>query len=77
MFFLSIIMPINWVKCYAHFLNPFNFYEYLLQKSIDDYEEKNKDVKVRGNPVLFKYAFLMTLNEANYHYSKHDLKEIF
>ena len=73
--FLSKIMPINLVKFYVHFLNPFNFCEYLLQKSIDDYEERNKDVKVRGNRVLFKYVVLMTLNEANYHYSKHDLKE--
>ena len=48
-----------------------------MQKNIDEYEEQNKDVKVRDNPVLFKYAVLMTLNEANNHYSKHGLKEIF
>ena len=62
------------------FFHPINFYEYLLQKSIGDYEEQNKDVKVRENPVLFvlfKYSVLMTLNEANNHYSKHGLKEIF
>ena len=47
------------------------------KKNIDDYEEENKDVNVRGNPLLFKYAVLMTLNEANNHYSKHGLKEIF
>ena len=48
-----------------------------MQKNSDDYEEQNKDVKVRDNPVLFKYTVLMTLNEANNHYSKHGLKEIF
>ena len=32
-------MLINLVKFYANFLNPFNFYEYLLQKNIDDCEE--------------------------------------
>ena len=65
------------VKFYTHFFDPFNFSEYLLQKNIDDYEEQNKDVNVRDNTVLFKYAVLMTLNEANNHYSKHGLKEIF
>ena len=45
-------MPIDLVKFYTHFVNPFNFYEYLLQKRIDDYQEQNKDVKVRDNPVL-------------------------
>ena len=48
-----------------------------MQKTIDEYEEQNKDVKVRNNPILFKYAVLMTLNEANHRYSKHGLKEIF
>ena len=65
------------VKLYTHFFDPFNFSEYLLQKNIDNYEEQNKDVNVRDNTVLFKYAVPMTLNEANNHYSKHDLKEIF
>ena len=65
------------VKLYTHFFDPFNFSEYLLQKNIDNYEEQNKDVNVRDNPVLFKYAVLMTLNEANNNYSKHGLKEIF
>ena len=65
------------VKLYTHFFDPFNFSEYLLQKNINDYEEQNKDVNVRDNTVLFKYAVLMTLNEANNHYSKHGLKEIF
>ena len=65
------------VKLYTHFFDPFNFSEYLLQKNINDYEEQNKDVNVRDNTVLFKYAVLMTLSEANNHYSKHGLKEIF
>ena len=65
------------VKLYTHFFDPFNFSEYLLQKNIDNYEEQNKDVNVRDNPVLFKYAVLMTLNEANNNYSTHGLKEIF
>ena len=63
---------------FTHMLfNLINFYEYLLQKNIGDYEEQNKDVKVRDNSVLFKYSVLMTLNEATNHYSKHGLKEIF
>ena len=62
---------------FTYIFYPFNFYEYLLQKTIDGYEEQNKDVKVRNNPILFKYAVLMTLNEANHRYSKHGLKEIF
>ena len=70
-------MSIDLVKFYTHFFYPFNFYEYLLQKNIDDYEEQSRDVKVQDNPVIFKYAVLMTLNEANSHYSKHSLKEIF
>ena len=48
-----------------------------MQKNIDDYEEQSRGVKVQDNPVIFKYAVLMTLNEANSHYSKHGLKEIF
>ena len=68
-------MPIDLVKFYTQFFNPFNFYKYFLQKNIDDYEEQNEDVKVRNDQGLFKYAVLMTLHEANNHYSKHSLKE--
>ena len=70
-------MPIDWVTFYTYFFDPFNFHEYLLQKTIDDYEEQNKGVNVRDNPVLFKYAVLMTLNKANMHYEKDGLREIF
>ena len=48
-----------------------------MQKNIDDYEEKNKDIKVRNNSVYFKFITLITVNETNMHYSKHGLKEIF
>ena len=48
-----------------------------MQKNIDDYEEKKKKIKVRENPVYFNFITLITLNEANMHYSKHRLKEIF
>ena len=64
-------------KFYTYFFDPHNFYEYLLQKNIDNYDERNKDIKVRDNPVYFKYMTLITLNEANMHYSKHGLKQIF
>ena len=76
-FFLSIIMPTDLVKFYTNSFDPLNFYEYLLQKNIDDYEEQNQDVKVRDNPALFQYAVLMTLNEANKHNSKHGRKSFF
>ena len=33
-------MPIDLVKFYTHFFDTFNFYEYLLPKNIDDYEEQ-------------------------------------
>ena len=75
--FYHIIMPIDLVTFYTYFFDPFNFYEYLLQKNIDDYEEQNKGVNVRDNQVLFKYAVLMTLNEANMHYEKDGLRVIF
>ena len=68
-------MPIDLVKFCTYFSDPFNFYEYLLQKNIDDYEKQNKDIKVRENPVYFKYMTLPALNEANMHYSKHGLKK--
>ena len=68
-------MPIDLVKLY--FFDRHNFYQYLLQKNIDGYGEQNKDIKVRENPVYFKYITLMTLNEANMHYSKHGPKEMF
>ena len=61
-------MSIDLVKYYTHFCKPFDFYEYLLQKNIDHYKEQNDNLK---------YATLMSLNEANDHYSKHGLKEIF
>ena len=48
-----------------------------MQKNIDDYEEKNKDIKVRNNSVYFKFITIITVNETNTHYSKHGLKEIF
>ena len=70
-------MPIDLVEFYTHFFYSFHFYEYLLQKTIDEYKEQNKDAKVRNNPILFKYGVLMSLNEANHRYSKHGLKEIF
>ena len=65
------------VKFYTHFFNPLNFYEYLLQKNIDFYEEGIKHIEIRENPALFKIAALAALNEANTQYSKHGLKEIF
>ena len=46
-------MPINLVEYYTHFFYSFHFCEYLLQKYIDEYEEQNKDVKARNNPILF------------------------
>ena len=70
-------MLMDLAKFYTYFFDPHNFYEYLLQKSIDNYDERNKDIKVRDNPVYFKYMTLITLNEANMHYSKHGLKQIF
>ena len=48
-----------------------------MQKNIDDYEEKNKDIKVRNNSAYFKFITLITVNETNMRYSKHGLKEIF
>ena len=68
-------MPIDLIKLY--FFDCQNFYEYLLQKNIDGYDEQNTDIKVRENPVYFKYITLITLNEANMHYSKHRPKEMF
>ena len=70
-------MLMDLAKFYTYFFDPHNFYEYLLQKNIDNYDERNKDIKVRDNPVYFKYMTLITLNEANKHYSKHGLKQIF
>ena len=70
-------MLMDLAKFYTYFFDPHNFYEYLLQKHIDNYDERNKDIKVRDNPVYFKYMTLITLNEANMHYSKHGLKQIF
>ena len=70
-------MLMDLAKFYTYFFDPHNFYEYLLQKNIDNYDERNKDIKVRDNPVYFKYMTLITLNEANMHYSKHGLKQIF
>ena len=70
-------MPIDLVKLYTQFFDRHNFYEYLLQKCIYDYEEQNKDIKVRENPIYFKYITFITLKEANMHYSKYELKEIF
>ena len=69
-------MTIDLIKCYTHFFKSFDFYEYLSQKNIDHYEEQNDNVKVRKSRILFKYATLMSLNEANDHNSKHGLKEI-
>ena len=48
-----------------------------MQKNIDDYEEKNENIKVRENPAYFNFITLITLNEDNMHYSEHRLKEIF
>ena len=70
-------MPIDSVKFCTYFSYPFKFYEYLLQKNIDDYEAQNDNIKVRENSVLFKYATVITLNEANVNCSKHELEEIF
>ena len=70
-------MLMDLAKFYTYFFDPHNFYEYLLQKHIDNYDERNKDIKVRDNPVYFKYMTLITLNEANMHYSKHGLEQIF
>ena len=75
--FKDITMPIDSVKFYTYFSYPFTFYEYMLQKNIDDYEAQNDNIKVRQNPVLFKYATVITLSEANEHCSKHGLEEIF
>ena len=70
-------MLMDLAKFYTYFFDPHNFYEYLLQKNIDNYDERNKDIKVRDNPVYFKYMTLIALNEANMHYSKHGLEQIF
>ena len=40
---MYITMPIDLVKFHTYFFDSFNFYEYLLQEKIDDYEEQNKD----------------------------------
>ena len=63
-------MPIDLVKFYLH-----NFYEYLQQTNLNDYEHK-KDINVRENPVYFKFTIVVTINEANMHYIKHGLKQI-
>ena len=70
-------MSIDLVKLYTYFFDHHNFYECLLQENIDDYEEQNKYVKVRENNVNFKFITIVTVNEANMHYSKHRLKYIF
>ena len=70
-------MPIDLVKFYTHFFDPHKFYEQLLQTNLDDYEEKNKYVHVRENHVVFKFIIVVTINEANMHYQKHGLKQIF
>ena len=62
---------------FTYFFDPHNFYEHLLQKNIDDYEEQNKGVKVRENNVYFKFLTIITLNEANMHYNIDGIKEIF
>ena len=62
---------------FTYFFDPHNFYEYLLQKNIDDYEEQNKGVKVRESNVYFKFLTIITLNEANMHYNIDGIKEIF
>ena len=62
---------------FPHILfDAFNFDEYLLNKSIDEFEEQYNDLIVREDIILYIYAMLLTLNEANYHYKKHKLKEI-
>ena len=70
-------MSTDLVKFYAHFFDPFNFYEYLLNKSIDEFEEEYNDLIVREDTILYIYAMLLTPNETNYHYKKRELKEIF
>ena len=67
-------MPIDLVKFYTYFFYPHNFYEYLLQTNLDDYEEKNK---VRESPVYLQSTTFVTINEAKMHYRKHGLKQIF
>ena len=69
-------MPIDLVNFYTYFFNPHNFYEYLFQTNHDDYEAKNKDIKVRENPLYVKSTILVTINEVNMHYSKDGLKQI-
>ena len=61
---MHITMPIDLVKFYTYFFDLHNFYEHLLQKNIDDYEEKSEGVKVRENNVYFKFVTLIALNEA-------------
>ena len=51
-------MPIDLVKFYIYFFDPHNFYESLLQKNIDDYEEQTKDVKVRETLYILNLRFL-------------------
>ena len=67
-------MPIDLVKFYTYFFDPHNFYEYLLQTNLDDYEEKNK---VRESPVYLQSTTVVTISEAKMHYRKHGLKQIF
>ena len=66
-------MSIDLFKFYTYFFDHHTFYEYVLQKNIDDYEEQNKGVKVRENDVYFKFIILVPLTEVDMHYSKHRL----
>ena len=70
-------MPMHLVEFYTYFFDPHNFYEYLLQKNIVDYEEQNKGVKVREKNIYVIFLALITVSEANMHYSKHGIKKIF
>ena len=51
-------MPIDLVKFYIYFFDHHNFYESLLQKNIDDYEEQTKGAKVRETLYILNLRFL-------------------
>ena len=40
-------------------------------------KKKNRDINVREYPAYFIFTIVITINEANMHYSKHGLKKIF
>ena len=50
------------------------FYNYLLKEKIKEYEEKNSNINVRGEPLILKFIILKTRFIAKTVYGIKDIK---